>query len=104
MVVRPSILDFLKRIDAAQANVVTSIWKNYESNAENVPFFEWVKQKGYERTHYHTSGHADLSGLEMIVSHISPKTIIPIHTGNKAMFPELFDHVVLLDDGEIFEL
>ena len=104
VIVRPSLKEYIQKINAAQANVVISIWKQYEVMTENESFFDWVARKGYQKTYYHTSGHADQEGLKSIVSHISPKTIIPIHTGNKAMFPELFDHVVLLEDGEIIEL
>lgn len=104
VIVRPSLIEYIQEINAAQANVVISIWKQYEVMTENESFFDWVARKGYQKTYYHTSGHADQEGLKSIVSHISPNAIIPIHTENKVMFPELFDHVVLLDDGEIFEL
>lgn len=104
VVIRPSLLKYIQKINAAQANVVTSIWKDYEIRTENEAFFDWVDRKGYKRTHYHTSGHADQVGLKLIVAHISPKAIFPIHTFNKAKYGELFDHVVLLEDGETFEL
>ncbi|MEI7526191.1 MAG: MBL fold metallo-hydrolase [Mariniphaga sp.] len=104
VIIRPSLLEYIQKINAAQANVVTSIWKDYEIRTQNESFFDWVDRKGYNREQYHTSGHADTAGLKMIVSHISPKAIIPIHTENKALFPEIFDQVVLLEDGEIFDL
>ena len=104
VIIRPSLLKYIQKINAAQANVVTSIWKDYEIRTQNEAFFDWVDRKGYMRIQNHTSGHADPAGLKMIVSHISPKAIIPIHTVNKTIYSELFDHVVLLDDGEIFDL
>jgi len=104
VIIRPTLLKYIQKIDAVQANVVTSIWKDYEIRTENESFFDWVDKKGYKRTHYHTSGHADQDGLKMIVNHISPKAIIPIHTVNKAIYSEIFDNVVLLDDGENFDL
>jgi len=104
VIIRPTILDFLQRINTAEANVITSIWKDYETKEENKKFFEWVKQMGYYREHVHTSGHADSAGLKMIVSHICPKTIIPIHTKNKAQYCEIFKNVLVLDDGERFEI
>ncbi|MCX6237339.1 MAG: MBL fold metallo-hydrolase [Bacteroidia bacterium] len=104
VIVRPSLLEYIQKINAAQANVVTSIWKDYEIRTENEAFFDWVDKKGYKRTHYHTSGHADQDGLRKIVAHISPKTIIPIHTKNKAQYCEIFKNVIVLDDGERFEI
>jgi mRNA degradation ribonuclease J1/J2 len=104
VIIRPYLLKYIQKINAAQANVVTSIWKDYEIRTENEAFFDWVDKKGYKRTQYHTSGHADQVGLKKIVAHISPKSIIPIHTANKVMYKELFNHVVVLDNGEIFEL
>jgi ribonuclease J len=100
VIVRPTLLNFLKRINAPQANLITSIWKNYETRSENTPFFDWVDQKGYDRQPIHTSGHADMDGLKKIVLHICPKRIIPIHTENKAMYGEIFSNVLELNDGE----
>jgi len=104
VIVRPSLLEYIQKINVPQANVVTSIWKDYEIRTENESFFDWVDKKGYKRTHHHTSGHADQAGLKKIVDYISPKAIIPIHTTNKAMYKEIFDHVLVLDDGEPFEI
>lgn len=106
VLVRPSLLKYIQKINAAQANVVTSIWKDYEIRTENEAFFDWVDQKCYDRYGFpfHTSGHADRAGLEMIVSHICPKTIIPIHTENKAQYKEIFKDVLILDDGEKLEI
>lgn len=104
VIIRPTLLKYIQKINAVQANVVTSIWKDYEIRTENEAFFDWVDKKGYKRTHCHTSGHADQDGLRKIVAHIFPKTIIPIHTLNKAMYSELFDHVLVIDDGEKLEM
>jgi ribonuclease J len=106
VIIRPTLMEFIQKINAAKANVITSIWKDYENREENKKFFKWVDHKGYDRYNhpFHTSGHADRAGLETIVSYICPKTIIPIHTQHKELYNEIFKNVLVLNDGERIEL
>ncbi|WP_244525174.1 MULTISPECIES: MBL fold metallo-hydrolase [Bradyrhizobium] len=48
----------------------------------------------------HTSGHASPGDLKRLASAIVPKRLIPIHTFQRERFPDLFDNVVLVDDGK----
>lgn len=104
VVIRPSMLSFLqKNLTVQDANVITSLWKNYEVAEKD--FFSWVNSNGYQRRHIHTSGHADRFALVKIAEFINPKKIIPIHTENKVQFTELFgEKTVLLEDNEIIDL
>jgi len=102
VIIRPSLLKYIKQIDASQANLITSIWKNYKIREENRPLYDWAYSKGYEEHAVHTSGHADVHGLKMIVKYVCPKLIIPIHTQYKASYSKLFSNVVELNDGEKF--
>jgi len=104
VVIRPSMLHFLKKkLTVSKANVITSLWKNYEENEG--AFFEWVDTNGYRRKYIHTSGHADRSSLVKIAKYINPDKIIPIHTEKKQMFFDLFGEKTLLLEDEIpFEL
>ena len=104
VIIRPTLLKYIQKINAAQANVVTSIWKDYEIRTKNEAFFDWVDKKGYNRFQYHTSGHADQAGLKKIVSHICSNQIIPIHTQNKSVYRDVFSNVTELNDGEKFVL
>lgn len=103
VIVRPSLLSIMKKIDAEYANVITSMWKEYEK--KETIFFQWVDEKQYSRKHIHTSGHADRKSLQNIVNHISPVTIIPIHTETKVLYTEVFgQNVKLIDDNELINL
>jgi ribonuclease J len=48
----------------------------------------------------HTSGHATPGDLKRLAMAVSPKRLIPVHTFERLRFPELFDNVMLVDDGE----
>ena len=104
VIVRPSMLVFMKKIDAAKANFHISLWKNYETKDENKGFFDWISQKGYNKIYPHTSGHADRQGLIKIVNHIKPQAIIPIHTQYKDKYGEFFGSVIVLEDKEVLNV
>ncbi len=102
LIIRPSVKEFLEKINAPQANVVTSLWSGYE--AKYPDFFEWIEEKNYEKRNIHTSGHADLPGLKKIVGHVNPKYIIPVHTQYKELFRnEFLQDVIILEDGDVIE-
>ncbi|MDQ7060829.1 MAG: MBL fold metallo-hydrolase RNA specificity domain-containing protein [Sulfurimonas sp.] len=52
----------------------------------------------------HTSGHADLPALQKFASSLKPKKLIPIHTEFKDKFAEHFENVMILEDGESFDI
>jgi ribonuclease J len=53
---------------------------------------------------YHASGHASKEDLRWIIEQIDPDVIIPVHTTAHEWFVENFENVVVLGDGESFEL
>jgi ribonuclease J len=101
---RPSMLRHIRpNLNVSKANVITSMWKEYEKNEKH--FFNWVDSKGYEKTLIHTSGHADMLSLKIIADYINPKVIIPIHTLQKEYFKTIFNQKIrLLEDNESYEL
>jgi ribonuclease J len=104
VVMRPSMLRHIRpNLKVPKANVVTSMWKEYEKDSE--PFFNWVDANGYNRKQIHTSGHADMVSLKIIADFIRPKVIIPIHTQKKEDFNTVFSQdVKTLDDNEPFSI
>lgn len=103
VIVRPSLLPFLKYIKASKAHVITSIWQRYEEREPT--FMEWIKENSYIKKHIHSSGHSDSMSLQNIVSHINPKAIIPIHTENGELYQSHFlNHkIILLEDNHPFD-
>lgn len=52
----------------------------------------------------HTSGHASAGDLQRLARAVAPRRLIPVHTFERQKFPELFDNVKLIDDGEWTEV
>ncbi|WP_321425821.1 MBL fold metallo-hydrolase [uncultured Bacteroides sp.] len=100
VVVRPSVLEFLKKCTPSNGNLITSLWKEYEKRDENKRLIEWAKAKNYNLYSVHTSGHASLNELKEIVTMLKPKKIIPIHTEHKEKFKEHFTNVLVIEDCE----
>ena len=48
----------------------------------------------------HTSGHASIVDLKQLAAAVAPERVIPIHTFERDRFPELFNNVTLVDDGQ----
>jgi ribonuclease J len=104
MIVRPSVLEFISRIEAPKGNFINSMYQLYETYDENRALINWVKEKGYTYHHIHTSGHATLEELKAITAEVNPKHIIPIHTENKNIYANHFDNIVVLNDNQPFTL
>ena len=48
----------------------------------------------------HTSGHASVADLKRLAAAVGPKALVPIHTFEAERFPDLFENVVVRQDGE----
>ncbi|MCK5812155.1 MAG: hypothetical protein KAG94_04610, partial [Clostridiales bacterium] len=101
MIVRPSMMsDFQEVSELKNSLFIYSLWSGYREQASQVRFEEFLKNKGAESVHIHTSGHAVLSTLKDLIAKIEPKRIIPIHTFFPEMFLEYSDKVTLAEDGK----
>jgi len=105
MLFRGWMLRDLERANALKgARVFWSQWDGYlqdgagqklkqECAALNIPFAS-----------VHTSGHASPGDLKRLAAAVAPKRLIPIHTFERLRFPDLFDNVLLADDGQWIEV
>ena len=90
----------IKGIDNPRgATVIYSMWGGYLNDR----FRDFCANKGLTIKQVHTSGHATVEDLEAFAKAISPKTLIPIHTFEGKQYPEMFENVRILKDGELFE-
>lgn len=94
-------------IKASYANIIYSQWLGYLEpefgDEKNITMLTSLKDK-YNWVYAHTSGHADIESLKQFARSLSPKTLIPIHTEHKQEFAQHFDNVVVLEDGEYFNI
>ena len=92
-----------------KVHIIYSMWKGYLSgDKEDKAVKNFID--GYSWEILHTSGHAYVETIADLISMVNPKKIIPMHTENPEGFCELpalqdyRDRIVILEDGEIFEM
>jgi ribonuclease J len=97
----------LNYIEVDTSNIIYSQWLGYLkeefSNIDTVELFKDLKENN-NWIYAHTSGHADLPALQKFASSLEPKKLIPIHTEFKGKFAEHFENVMILEDGESFDI
>ncbi len=83
-----------------RAKIIYSMWQGYLTDR----FKGHCKDKGLKIEQVHTSGHAIVEDLKAFEEALNPKILIPIHTFERNQYPEMFENVKVLKDGELFEL
>jgi ribonuclease J len=82
------------------ARVVWSQWDGYLTEGAGAMLKLDCEARGIPFESIHTSGHASPIDLKRLASAVAPKRLIPIHTFARDRFPDLFDNVTLVDDGQ----
>jgi ribonuclease J len=79
--------------------IIYSMWKGYLEEERVKAFIE-----GYRKVDVHTSGHADIEAIKMLMEITTPDMIIPIHTEVPTAFNGIYNKgkLILLQDGEEF--
>ena len=91
----------VKNIDSTAGSIIIhSMWEGYISDKLR----EFCNEKRLVIKQIHTSGHAIIDDLKRFSEALSPKKLIPIHTFNPECYSQLFDNVMMVEDGEIFEI
>ena len=106
MLVRPSSVSYLERLNVIHIRLIKSIWGGYWNEPNTERFRSWVEKHCEDVKDIHSSGHADTQSLQRLVEHIRPQTIVPIHTDAPKQFSDIFvnDNVKCLDDNEVLYL
>lgn len=90
MTVRPSMRNYLERlsekISFKGGILFYALWKGYQESSYVKEFIDFMQSKDVKIHTLHTSGHADSQTIEELIAHVSPKTIIPVHTENAGYF------------------
>jgi ribonuclease J len=76
------------------------MWSGYKE--QNKRFLDFIASKGLPIKDIHTSGHADIFGLQSMVEAVKPKHIVPIHTFEAEKYKDIFigTPIKMLADGE----
>lgn len=105
MLFRPSMVRDLERASCLKdACVICSEWAGYVEQESNQWFVEWMKRNGIETHPCHTSGHASIPDLRRMRDAFHDAIAVPVHLKDRDRFVELFDSVVLHDDGDWWEI
>lgn len=106
MLVRPSVVEFLQKIDTPQIRFVKSIWSGYWDEPNTARFRRWVEANCEQVPDIHSSGHADITSLQHIVEFVQPKHLVPIHTDSPNRFAELFPDrsIISPNDNEVMNI
>ncbi len=86
------------------ARVFWSQWDGYLHDRAGKMLKEECLARGIPFESVHTSGHASPGDLKRLAAAVAPKRLIPIHTFERHRFPDLFDNVTLVDDGQWIEV
>jgi len=91
-------------------NVIYSQWLGYLKYT-NDQYYGAEEISSYQhdddmvKFHYaHTSGHATVEDLQRFAAALKPEKLIPIHTEYASEFNDYFENVVVLGDGEKFNV
>ena len=89
----------LQQFDSAQSVILYSLWDGYRTKpGSTIPdFLSFSKWESL-----HTSGHASMDDIRMVIEKTNPSLIIPIHTERAKALQQCCpsSNVVLLEDGE----
>lgn len=102
------ILRYANEHSTRPITVIYSMWEGYlaeRTGTKGHLVYEKLRSKPMVKFEkIHTSGHATLDDLKTFASAINPKVIIPFHSEHKTQYPEHFENVKMLDDGELYTL
>lgn len=86
------------------ARVLWSQWDGYLGDGAGRALKADCISRGIPFESIHTSGHASPGDLKRLSAAIAPKRLIPVHTFERERFPDMFENVSLINDGEWTEV
>lgn len=105
MCVRSSMINYLKRLNEIcsfeDGVLFYGMWKGYMEQESTRRFIDFMTSKGVKLHVLHTSGHADEETIEQVITTVSPKSIVPVHTENANWFDKYSD-INVVKDCEMF--
>lgn len=108
--VRTSMQKFLKKYLAARGGsghvLIYSMWDGYRETKPVRDFMQFCSERGIKVVSLHCSGHAYRNAIKGLIWRLNPKTLIPIHCdpNARALFEQMHDNCILLQDGERIDL
>lgn len=102
MTARPSMKRDIELVGLKNGLFVYSLWQGYRDSDYQKKFEDNLKKAGFQAQALHTSGHASVPDIRRVMTELTPKQIIPIHTMTPAAFTDFSERVILEEDGKPF--
>lgn len=96
--------EIIRNFDTVQSIILYSMWDGYRTKpGSTIPDFLNLAGRWEP---LHTSGHASLKDIQMVIEKVNPDIVIPIHTDNPDKLQTLCPDrkIVILNDGDIEDL
>lgn len=104
MLIRPSMLPELKLMKLEPGTLIYSMWQVYREKPYQIRLEDYLRSRGFSDCYLHTSGHAFEDDIKKIITGLSPKEIVPIHTFCPEAFFKIHHEVALQKDGVPFTI
>lgn len=105
MMVRPSMLRDLAKLESMTGGVfIYSLWQGYRETPSQQKLEAFLRERGVDTLHLHSSGHASVPDLQRTIDTLRPKRVIPIHGFYPELFLDMHSETVVLRDGADFDL
>ncbi|MCL1847917.1 MAG: hydrolase, partial [Coriobacteriia bacterium] len=83
-----------EKMDFTDGLMVYSMWSGYKDKPAIERFLKLSHDLGLKQVTLHNSGDADEEAIEALVTRVSPKRIIPVHTENPSWWYERYPDLV----------
>ncbi|MDE6200300.1 MAG: hypothetical protein K2M47_00255 [Clostridiales bacterium] len=84
MLVRPTMLDYIKKLfataDIKEGTLIYSIWNGYKETESMAEFLTGVRGLGMKVIDLHTNGHACAEDVELLKKTVNAKQTVCVHT------------------------
>jgi len=96
--------EIIRQFDKTQSIILYSMWDGYRTKPGST-ILDFLKIAGHWEP-FHTSGHASILDIQLVIEKANPGIIVPIHTDNPSALQVLCPQrkVFLLQDKEVFEV
>ena len=108
--VRTSMLEFMgnyldKRGGSGHV-LIYSMWEGYRETGPVQQLLKFCEEMEINVVSLHCSGHAYRNAIKGLIWRLGPKSLIPIHCDSnaRALFEQMHDNCILLQDGEQMDL
>jgi ribonuclease J len=104
MLARPSTKSCLERCNVSNGTCIYSMWEGYRTQPSQQSFEKWLDERSFRFVPKHTSGHARVADIKLLIDGLAPKKIVPIHTLTPGTFLDYSNKAVVYDDGVAFDV